>query len=151
MQIRLTLSLPRDALSVPVARAIAAESMRVLGVHETCIGDLQVALTEAAANVLDHSQGEDDYEVSVGIDDEVCVVEVYDRGRGFDAAELGRMNAEPDAERGRGIQLMRTLVDGVKFESRPEAGTVVHLVKKLTWREGAAVQRLSNAGQDERS
>ena len=32
---------------------------------------------------------------------------------------------------GRGLLLMRALMDRIHFESRPEQGTVVHLVKKL--------------------
>ena len=143
MEIKLTLSLPRDALSVPVVRRICAESMRVLGVNSECITDLEVALTEACANVLGHAQNDDDYEVSAGIDGAVCVIEVVDRGRGFSPDGLGHEAAGPQAESGRGIQLMRSLVDNVKFVSRPEKGTIVHLEKSLTWREGAPIEVLS--------
>ena len=58
--------------------------------------------------------------------------------------------AEPSAEDGRGIQLMRALVDEVTFTSRPQVGTVVHLEKQLTWVDGAVIQRLTeNAPETE--
>ena len=44
---------------------------------------------------------------------------------------IGRSDAPTTAESGRGIQLMRALVDRVAFESRPEAGMIVHLEKRL--------------------
>lgn len=73
----------------------------------------------------------DDYSVRVRVTDDVAIIEVIDAGHGFDSADLGRGDAAPSAERGRGIQLMRALVDRVLFESRPESGTVVHLEKRL--------------------
>jgi hypothetical protein len=36
-----------------------------------------------------------------------------------------------DAESGRGLMLMRALVDNVAFRSEPRAGAVVHMVKTL--------------------
>ena len=50
--------------------------------------------------------------------------------------------AEADAlaEEGRGIHLMRALVDTVVFTSRPHKGTVVHLEKKLEWQPGSVIQ-----------
>jgi serine/threonine-protein kinase RsbW len=114
-----------------------ATSLRTCGVSEECLADLRVALSEAVTNVVDHAADGDNYEVVCCIDDDKCVIEVLDRGRGFDAAELGRAEADPDSEAGRGIQLMRRLVDGVQFENRPGDGSVVHLEKILRWKEGA--------------
>lgn len=42
------------------------------------------------------------------------------------------MPVDGSAERGRGVALMRALVDSIDFDSDPESGTVVHLVKQLT-------------------
>ena len=69
--------------------------------------------------------------MSAGIDGTLCVIEVIDRGGGFDGSTKGLADAEPRAEDGRGIQLMRALVDKVTFTSRPQVGTVVHLEKQL--------------------
>jgi len=61
--------------------------------------------------------------------------QVIDRGRGFDAERLGHAEADPSAEEGRGIQLIRALVDKVHFRSRAESGTIVHLEKELQYVE----------------
>lgn len=143
MEIRFTLELPRDALTVPVVRRVLNSSMRTLGVMEVCLEDIEVALTEACTNVLDHATTEDEYEVAAGFNDATCVIEVLDRGHGFDADQLGRVDAEPTAEEGRGIQLIRALVDTVQFESRPEAGTIVHFEKQLRFENGSPVTALA--------
>ena len=58
------------------------------------------------------------------------VIEVCDSGEGFEIAP----DEEPDEseERGRGIRLMRLLVDSVEVRRRIDArGTMVRLVKLL--------------------
>ncbi len=148
MEIKLTLALPRDAVSVPVVRRILTRSMDVLGVSKATTSDIEVALTEACSNVLNHAQAGDEYEVSAGIDGEFCVIEVVDRGDGFDSEVKGLAEADGSAESGRGIQLMRALVDRVEFTSNPRQGTVVHMEKRLTWDDGAVLRQLTE-GQPE--
>ncbi len=143
MELKLTLALPRDEYSVPVARRVLARSLEALGVDEPVVADIELALTEACTNVLDHAADTDEYEVSAGIDGTICVIEVIDRGGGFDSTTKGLAEAEPSAEDGRGIQLMRALVDKVTFTSRPQLGTVVHLEKQLTWSDGSVIERLT--------
>jgi len=143
VELKLTLALPRDEFSVPVARRVLARSLGVLGIEEGVVADIELALTEACTNVLDHAVDTDEYEVSAGIDGTVCVIEVIDRGGGFDSSTSGLVEAEPTAEDGRGLLLMRALVDEVTFTSRPQVGTVVHLEKSLTWHDGAVIERLT--------
>ncbi len=140
MEIKLTLALPRDELSVPVVRRLLKQAMDVLGVQPSVTHDIELALTEACTNVLDHAAEGDEYEVSAGIDGDQCVIEVVDRGGGFDGSLQGLTEADPGAEEGRGVHLMRALVDHVTFTSRPHKGAVVHLEKKLQWQEGSVIQ-----------
>ena len=150
MEYKLTLALPRDEYSVPIARAVLKNGLTVLGVTEQVVHAIELALTEACTNVLDHAADTDEYEVSAGIDGTICIIEVIDRGGGFDDSTQGLVDAEPSAEDGRGIQLMRALVDKVTFTSRPQVGTVVHLEKQLTWTDGAVIQRLTEDQPDTR-
>ena len=142
VEINLGLLLPRDARTVPVARHICREALRELGVAEECTGDIEVALTEACTNVLDHAGPGDPYEVQVTLAEHDCVIRVLDTGQGFDH-EAPRRHADGAAERGRGIALMHALVDRVKFESRPEEGTIVHLEKELAYTDGSPVRALA--------
>lgn len=147
MEIKLTLALPRDEYSVPVARRVLSRSMEVLGVDERVVADIELALTEACTNVLDHAAETDEYEVSAGIDGTQCIIEVIDRGGGFDSSAHGVGDADEGAEDGRGIQLMRALVDRVTFTSRPQSGTVVHLEKQLEWHADSVIRRLTEGRQ----
>jgi serine/threonine-protein kinase RsbW len=142
MEIKLTLALPRDELSVPVVRNILKGSLETLGVTDDCISDIQIALSEACSNVLQHADGHEEYEVACGIDGTLCLIEVVDRGVGFVDGDKG-LEQSMTAENGRGIQLMRALVDKVRFEQKHGDGTIVHLEKQLVWHEGAALTRLS--------
>lgn len=141
MQIILALSLPRDEQTIPVSRHIATNAMAEIGVAEEHIDDIAVALTEACTNVLKHSGPGDEFEVSLEVDDDDCIIRVVDTGRGFDSTSLGFNHADSSAEQGRGIELMRALVDSVKFISKPEAGTVVHLEKTLQYDDETFVRR----------
>jgi serine/threonine-protein kinase RsbW len=141
MEISLTLNLPRDGLSVPVARRIVDAAMRTVGVRAGCVDDVSLALTEACTNVLQHSGPGDEYEVGVRLHDDVCSIEVCDVGHGFDFASLQEGDVETEAERGRGVQLMKLLVDRVHFESRPEAGAVVHMEKQLDYTDGSLLDK----------
>ncbi|HVM03112.1 MAG TPA: ATP-binding protein [Acidimicrobiales bacterium] len=142
MEINMALLLPRDARTVPVARHICREALRELGVEADCVADIEVALTEACTNVLEHSRAGEEYEVQVRLAERDCIIRVVDQGQGFDAdAPVPR--ADDSAESGRGIALMRALVDHVKFESRPQDGTVVRLQKQLLYADGAPVTTLS--------
>lgn len=143
MQLTLTLCLPRDGLTVPIARHVVRNSMTEVGVDDECIAAIELALSEACANVLKHSGPGDDYEVALSIDPPNAVIRVVDRGHGFDFENLTSESAPPTAERGRGIELMRALVDRVKFTSVPEEGTVVHLEKQLEFAESSIIHRLS--------
>jgi serine/threonine-protein kinase RsbW len=143
VEIKLTLALPRDEVSVPVARRVLKQAMEVLGVEREVTDDIQLALTEACTNVLDHAGEADEYEISAGINGDMCVIEVTDRGAGFDASDLGHAEASTQAEGGRGIQLMRALVDRLEFSSDSKAGNVVHLEKRLRWHDDSAIKVLT--------
>ena len=144
MEIKLTLALPRDEVSVPVVRRVLKRSLDVLGIDADCVHDIEIALTEACTNVLDHATEGDEYEVSAGIDGRTCVIEVVDRGGGFDGSVKGLTEAEPHAEDGRGIRLMRQLLDKVEFQSRPSVGSVVHMEKELAYPPESAMARLTD-------
>ena len=145
MQIILALSLPRDEQTIPVSRHIAVSAMAEIGVSEDSAHDIAVALTEACTNVLKHSGPGDEFEVSLEVDDVQCVIRVVDTGHGFDSDSLGFGHADTSAEQGRGIEIMRALVDSVKFISKPEDGTVVHLEKTLEFDDDSFVSHSKTA------
>ncbi len=134
MQVNLVLQLPRDELSIPLARHLCRQALHEVGVEPGCGSDIEVALSEACTNALRHSRPGEEYEVHLALDERRCLISVEDTGRGFDGH---RRPADPYAERGRGVELMQALVDRVDFVSSPRAGTVVQLEKELVFDESS--------------
>lgn len=144
---KFSLALPREALSIPVIRRVLGDALRGLGVSEDCIADILVATSEACTNVIQHAGAPVDYEVLASVHDGLCVLKVTDRGAGLpDPQPPDSQPQEPGelSESGRGIKIMRALVDDVSFDTRPEEGTAVYLQKRLTWRDEALMRRLGN-------
>lgn len=131
MEITVGLTLPRDELSVPVARHVCKDALLDIGVEQACADDIEIALAEACTNVIDHSGPGDEYRIEVAVDGKLCVIRVIDTGHGFSRERLAGSGGDLTAERGRGVALMRALMDRIEFVPRDEAGTIVHLEKGL--------------------
>lgn len=98
--------------------------------------DTALAAGEALSNAYDHADGAAGCTIMVIAYPDRVVIEVRDRGRGYQIAA----DEEPDEteERGRGIRLMRMLVDSVEVMRRRDArGTLVRLIKLLAPAEEA--------------
>lgn len=131
MHVKMQLSLPTEARYVGMMRNVTSAVMTDMGVPQEANADVQLAVTEACANAVRHSDvGE--YVVRLALGDERCEVEVVDLGGGFEPADF---RSSPDAtqsdhESGRGLYLMHELVDDLQFV-RADDGTHVRLTK--TW------------------
>ena len=86
--VRFCLLFPREALSVPVMRRVLGDILSRLGVDESSISDLLLAVTEACTNVLRHSGQRQGYEIIARVTGNRCQLQVVDRGRGFDPNAL---------------------------------------------------------------
>jgi serine/threonine-protein kinase RsbW len=156
VDMKFSLALPREALSIPVIRRVLGDALRGLGVSEDCVADILLATCEACTNVVKHARATARYEVLASIDDEMCVLKIVEMCGGPD--EPGRLTglfsgearlpeSPPglESESGRGINIMRALVDDVTFDTAPETGTIVYLQKRLTWHDEALLRRLEYA------
>ena len=80
VDMRFSLALPRDALSIPVIRRVLGDALRGLGVAEDCVDDMLVAASEACTNVVQHARATGEYEVTGHVDDGECMLKVMDWG-----------------------------------------------------------------------
>ncbi|NYE44984.1 serine/threonine-protein kinase RsbW [Spinactinospora alkalitolerans] len=110
-------------------REFMGEALRANGVGGECLDDILTAASEACANVVDHGDPAPSYEVLTRIRHESCVMEIVNTGPDFDPASVPLPDLE--AESGRGILLMRGLMDRVTFDRSAGGGTVVRLHKRL--------------------
>lgn len=129
MQVRMDLTLPRDARYVGLLRSVAVGALQELSVPRGAVEDVELALGEACANAVRHAEGTSAYHVSLCVGADGCEIEIVDVGPGFDPREVEPDEFDPAAEAGRGLFLMRTLVDDLRF-SRVDDHTHVVLVKR---------------------
>ncbi|XRQ13808.1 ATP-binding protein [Actinomadura welshii] len=133
MEISLDLQLPRDAASVPATRRLLHAALTALGVEDQIRDDIEMMLTEACTNVIRHAEHGADYTVRATIKDCRCLIKVIDSGSGFDAGRVPP--PEPGAEHGRGLMIMRSLADDVRFRTFLQDGALVSLEKNLEYGE----------------
>lgn len=130
MEVRLSLSLPRDRSTVPLTRRVLDAALAVFSVTKDCRDDIGLAIGEACANAVQHADSGADYEVTVTIQEDRCIIDVVDEGTGMDTAEVP--DAAPDAETGRGLKIINALADMVELRRRQPRGMVLRIVKMLT-------------------
>lgn len=142
MDLDVAVCLPREAETVSLIRGIVCDALGKLGVTSDCVDDVRLALSEACTNVVDHATDDDEYEVRLRVEGVVCHVTVANTSSGFDAESLADVPPSTSSARGRGVAIMRAVMDDVDFRSEPAAGTVVHLVKNLDIRPDGVLARL---------
>lgn len=104
-------------------------------IRETLPGQLAIVLTEGLVNAIKHANSaEPDKEVHVRINvsNKKLVVRIYDNGIGFDldAVPTPCFTSSGIEEKGRGIFILRSLMDTVKY-TRTDDGNVLEMKKNL--------------------
>jgi serine/threonine-protein kinase RsbW len=133
--------LPRDAETVALLRRVVTDALDAFGVVPDCTDDIRLALSEACSNVIEHAEDDDEYEVRVEVDEHRCALRVRQSGDGFDMSALAEVMPAPDSQRGRGIAMMRALMDRVEFRIDADQTTVL-LVKALEFDPDGPLARL---------
>jgi serine/threonine-protein kinase RsbW len=129
--IELKRSLPSDvtAISPFVDKFIVL--LRGCGCVPEGVSDVEIALREALANAIIHGNHEDPrkhVDVSCRCEPDEVSIAVKDEGQGFDINSMADPTAPENigSVHGRGVYLMKTLMDEVRFE---EGGAVVRMRK----------------------
>ena len=125
------LHLPREADSVPAVWRLLRCALTVLHVDRQSGTDLEIALTEACANVVKHATGADRFEVRLDVAEDHCAIDVMDNGAGFDAGTVDERSPAADSERGRGLYLIKALSENVRMHSTPRNGSLIHFEKSF--------------------
>ncbi|SEP20498.1 ATP-binding protein [Trujillonella endophytica] len=135
MDIAFTVTLPVDTDSVPFVRGLTRQALDHLEIDGPVVDEIALALTEACANVVQHSGGHAHYEVGVAIDDRRCRITVWDDGKGLDPRAAPNTATGLDrAEGGTGLLLMQALVDRLDFRHDPDGRHRVTLEKLISGR-----------------
>jgi serine/threonine-protein kinase RsbW len=132
----ITLSIPSRLELLPVLDRLMAGINEEMGFDEDVADAVSISVIEAGTNAIQHGHKRDAnkiVEFRFDLSPDALLVTVHDSGPGFDLnAVLKRNPTTPEALMnccGRGIFIMREMMDKVDFEIVPSAGTTVRLLK----------------------
>ena len=128
------LRLPSQLRFLGVVDAVVQSFASEFGLAADDINNLSTATIEAASNAMEHANKFDEHKhVQLRLHGHGLVIEVdvEDEGQGFDPRPYEReLTAEDLLKlRGRGIFIMRSFMDEVRFARTAHGGTRVHLRK----------------------
>ncbi|MFZ3208996.1 MAG: ATP-binding protein [Geobacteraceae bacterium] len=116
-----------------IGEDIARELNKYGGDRETLAYHINLVLTEAMVNAIKYANTDDPEKmvhILINISEHEIQIKVYDNGQGFDINSIPPPNFEALEECGRGIFLIRTLMDFVQYRKTPQ-GNVLEMSKKL--------------------
>ncbi len=128
------LRLPSQLRWLGVVDAVVQSFAAEFALSADDVNNLSTAAIEAASNAMEHANKFDaGKQVTLRLHGHGTVIdiEVEDEGPGFDPRPYEReLTAEDLLKlRGRGIFIMRSFMDGVRFTRAPRGGMCVHLRK----------------------
>ncbi|MEJ2199861.1 MAG: ATP-binding protein [Desulfuromonadaceae bacterium] len=117
-----------------IGEDIAHTLKKYQGDREELAYHLNLVLTEAMANAICHANEGDpqkEVHISICILDRTLNIKVYDQGQGFDVNALPTPNFKSPEEHGRGIYIIRALMDRVTYQKHSH-GHVLEMEKNLS-------------------
>ena len=107
-----------------------------LGVSESALGDLLLAVDEAVTNVIIHGYGDLDgmVELHMEADGDAVIVKVRDHAKTFDASHVNAPQLDTALKDrpigGMGIFLIKKMTDEVEFLTLPGGGNELRMIKR---------------------
>ena len=137
-----TMRLSADFSDLAAIREFVAQAGHDLGLDEEMIPDLQLAVDEICANVIEHGYNGQCGEIEITIEPvpDGVQTQVRDWGVAFEPQKVPVPNVtEPLEQRrlgGLGLFLVRQMVDDLRFEFDAQRGNIVTMVKRFQSKEG---------------
>jgi len=116
-----------------IGEDIAKELDKYTGDRETLAYHINLVLTEAMVNAIKYANSKDPEKlvhIVINISDDALVIKVFDKGQGFDINTIPSPDFNRLEDRGRGIFLIRSLMDSVCYK-KIRNGNVLEMSKKL--------------------
>lgn len=126
---QIRLKIPCEAQFAAIVRLQAEAIARRVAFNEEEIYDIIMAVGEVCDNAIEHGVSEMGVDVQYLMTPSEFRVEVQDYGQGFDPEGRGLEPPDLFSESGRGIFLMKNLMDRVEIDSQSGRGTRIVLAK----------------------
>jgi serine/threonine-protein kinase RsbW len=132
--IRLTIPAKPEYITLGRLALTGIARLREEPLSQEELGDLKLALTEACTNSVRHAYGDGDglVEIVYELHADRLVVEVSDRGGGFEPARAPERTLDGElAEGGLGIAIIKALADEFEIGEGEHGGSRLRFVKRL--------------------
>jgi serine/threonine-protein kinase RsbW len=127
------LTLPSDLRLLPVARAFVESACLAGGLSPEATDAVVLAADEAVNNAMRHAHRNDmglTVQIACVLAADCIEIHVHDEGEPFDVAAVPHIDPGEVRVGGRGVFLMRTLMDEIHCQARRPRGNTVRLIKR---------------------
>ncbi len=133
-----TLQVPSSTENLALIRDFVTAVGAQAGLAEIEIANLELAVDEACANVIEHAYGHDatkEVTINAIFDDDSITFEIEDTGRSFDPSAVKQEELESliakRKDGGLGLRLIKTLMDEVHYEIGPGQKNELRMTKRI--------------------
>ncbi len=127
-----SLTIPSDLRLLALARAFVEAVCQVAGLDERAAHAVVLATDEAANNVMRHAHHHNPdapLTIQCFIHPDSIEIRLHDEGAPFDLSAVPQLNPAELRVGGRGVFLMRKLMDELEVQPRGERGNTLRMVK----------------------
>lgn len=127
-----SLKIPSELCYLNIARAFVEAVCQLGGCDRTATDAIILAVNEAISNVIRHAhhgRPEAEMEIECRLLPESVEVCIYDEGEPFDLAKVPHMDPAEIRVGGRGVFLMRALMDELTCDPRGNRGNALRMIK----------------------
>ncbi|MBK6798672.1 MAG: ATP-binding protein [Acidobacteria bacterium] len=135
---KLTLTVPSSTENLALIRDFVTSVGKQARMSDVDISNLELAVDEACANVIEHAYGHDrtkEVTIRAIFDESEMRISVIDSGKGFDPSQVQSETLDQLINErksgGLGMRLIKTLMDDVRYEIVPGQKNELHMTKKI--------------------
>lgn len=137
-QLMPTMTFPGHFASLAKISEFVARGAQEAGLDDRAAYEVQLAVDEACANIIDHAYGGESkgkIECTYEVINKGLKVILRDRGQSFDpdgveTPDFRKKSLEELPSRGAGMTILRKAVDEVTFDFSPDEGNTLVLIKR---------------------
>ncbi len=126
-----------DFKNLDAIRELVGEAARRAGFDDREVYAIQLATDEACSNIIEHAYRDmppGEIEISYEADEDHMTIVIHDHGRTFDLSAVPQPNLTCDLRQrtlgGLGVYFIQNLMDEVRFESSPQTGNTLTMIKR---------------------
>jgi serine/threonine-protein kinase RsbW len=129
----LTLTIPSDLRLLVIVRAFVDASCKAAGLDDATTGAIVLATHEAAGNAIRHAHQDlpqAQLQIQCWLNPDCVEIHLLDEGEPFDLESIPNLDPGELRIGGRGVFLMRALMDELTCHPRGERGNTLRMVKR---------------------